>query len=53
MMTRSFSSISILMMALTGVGIASSCSSGGKSQRPEPSDEQAEAGSLRLALTAR
>jgi hypothetical protein len=53
MMTRSLSSISILMMALTGVGLASSCSSDGKSKRPEPSDEQAEAGSLRLALTAR
>lgn len=53
MITRSFSSLSILMMALAGVGVASSCSSDGKSKHPEPSDEQAEAGSLRLALTAR
>jgi hypothetical protein len=53
MMMRSFSSISILMMAVAGVGLASSCSSDGKSKAEQPSDTQAEAGSLSLALTAR
>ena len=53
MMTRSLSSISVLTLSLAGIGLASSCSSDHKPERPAAADEQAEAGSLRLALTAR
>ena len=53
MMTRSYSSISILTMALAGVVVAAACSSDHKTQPPQASNEQLESGSLKLALTAR